>query len=365
LPLLVLNAGPCRPNEVTRMHELSYLQGKTVLITGAAGTIGAALAEKVLPVASAVRCLDHGETELFFLHQKLGAKGPMAPQLGDVRDLDRLRFAMAGVDIVFHTAALKHVGLGEYNPFEVVQTNLQGVNNVIRAALDMDVERVIFTSSDKAVNPTNVMGASKMMGERLVIAANEIRGRKRTRFSAVRFGNVIGSRGSVVPIFASQLLRGEPVTVTHEGMTRYVMTIAEAAELVVEAGSRMLGGEVLVTKMRALTVTDLAHAMATVLGRETFDVVKTGPRAGEKLYEELISADERSRTVDSDRLLVILPADENVTTLPALRARYASAPAVSKDWNSSHDVLMSKDEIVEYLRRNRILELYQRPGALL
>src|SRR5207342_2839665 len=138
-----------------------------------------------------------------------------------------------------------------YNPFEVVQTNLQGVNNVIRAALDADVDRVIFTASDKAVNPTNVMGASKMMGERLVIAANEIKGGKRTRFSAVRFGNVIGSRGSVVPIFAGQLLRGEPVTLTHDQMTRYIMSIEHAVELVLDAGDRMLGGEVFVTKMRA------------------------------------------------------------------------------------------------------------------
>src|SRR5262249_57357283 len=114
-------------------------------------------------IAKAVRCLDHAETELFFLHQRMHPRGRMAPQLGDIRDLDRLRFALNGVDVVFHTAALKHVGIGEYNPFEVVQTNLQGLNNVIRASLDANVERLIFTSSDKAVNPTNVMGASKMM----------------------------------------------------------------------------------------------------------------------------------------------------------------------------------------------------------
>ena len=306
------------------MVDLSYVKGKTVLITGAAGTIGSAIAEKLLPVAKGVRCLDHAETELFFLHQRLASKGPMAPQLGDIRDLDRLRFAMAGVDVVFHTAALKHVGLGEYNPFEVVQTNLQGVNNVIRAALDADVDRVIFTSSDKAVNPTNVMGASKMMGERLVIAANEIRGRNRTRFAAVRFGNVIGSRGSVVPIFAGQLLRGEPITITDDQMSRYVMTIDDAAELVLEAGQRMIGGEVFVTKMRALRVTDLAAAMGAALGNAKFDVVRTGLRPGEKLYEELVSADEAPRTVDLERLLVVLPADEDPKTSADLRRFYAN-----------------------------------------
>jgi FlaA1/EpsC-like NDP-sugar epimerase len=347
------------------MVDLSYVRGKTVLITGAAGTIGSALAEKLLPVAKAVRCLDHAETELFFLHQRLQGKGPMAPQLGDIRDLDRLRFAMAGVDVVFHAAALKHVGLGEYNPFEVVQTNLQGVNNVIRAALDADVDRVIFTSSDKAVNPTNVMGASKMMGERLVIAANEIRGKKRTRFSAVRFGNVVGSRGSVVPIFAGQLLRNEPITITHEGMTRYVMTIDDAAELVLEAGERMIGGEVFVTKMRALKVTDLAAAMATALGKDKFDVVKTGLRPGEKLYEELISAEETPRTVDLERLLVVVPADEADSTAIDLRRAYEGKKTVTKEWNSAKDTLLSKDEILQYLETHGVLEPFRVPGALL
>lgn len=347
------------------MVDLSYVRGKTVLVTGAAGTIGSALTEHLLPIVKAVRCLDHAETELFFLHQRLAGRGPMAPQLGDIRDLDRLRFAMAGVDIVFHTAALKHVGLGEYNPFEVVQTNLQGVNNIIRSALDADVERVIFTSSDKAVNPTNVMGASKMMGERLVIAANEIRGHKRTRFAAVRFGNVVGSRGSVVPIFAGQLLRGEPVTVTHDQMSRYVMTIDDAATLVLEAGQRMIGGEVFVTKMRALRVTDLAAAMATALGKATFDIVKTGLRPGEKLYEELISSDEAPRTVDLERLLVILPPDENATTTPELRQSYEGNRGVTKHWNSSNDTMMTQAEILAYLEEHGVLDAYRRPGALL
>lgn len=348
------------------MVDLSYVQDKTVLITGAAGTIGSALAAKLAPVAKAVRCFDHAETELFFLHQRVASMGRLAPQLGDIRDLDRLRFAMAGVDVVFHAAALKHVGLGEYNPFEVVQTNLQGVNNVIRAALDADVDRVIFTSSDKAVNPTNVMGASKMMGERLVIAANEIRGGKRTKFSAVRFGNVIGSRGSVVPIFAGQILRGEPITLTHDGMTRYIMSIDDAAELVLDGGHRMLGGEVFVTKMRALRVVDLAAAMAEALGRRSFDIVKTGMRAGEKLYEELISADEAARTVDVDRMLVVLPAeDTNDSTAAELRAHYAGRSAVTQEWNSSRDVLMTKDEIARYLADQKILEPFLVPGGTL
>ena len=338
------------------MVDFDFIRGRTVLVTGAAGTIGSALAERLLPLAKTVRCLDHAETELFFLHRRLQRRGQMAPQLGDVRDLDRLRFAMSGVDIVFHTAALKHVELGEYNPFEVVQTNLQGLNNVVRASLDANVERVVFTSSDKAVNPTNVMGASKLMGERLVIAANQIRGQRRTRFAAVRFGNVIGSRGSVVPIFAGQLLRREPLTITHDVMTRYIMTISEAALLVLEAAALMRGGEVFVTKMRAIRVVDLADAMAQLMSEGQYDKVTTGLRAGEKLYEELISSDEIERTLELERLLVVLPMDGTAAETGELRVAYRDGAPVEREWNSSKDALMTRTEIVTYLQTQRILD---------
>jgi FlaA1/EpsC-like NDP-sugar epimerase len=337
------------------MFDPDYVDNRVVLVTGAAGTIGSALVERLLPKAKAVRAFDHSETDLFFLHQRLASKGRLAPQLGDIRDLDRLRFAMSGVDVVFHTAALKHVGLGEYNPFEVVQTNLQGLNNVIRASLDADVERMVFTSSDKAVNPTNVMGASKMMGERLVTAANEIRGMRRTRFASVRFGNVIGSRGSVVPIFAQQILRGEPLTLTDDGMTRYVMTIAEAAQLVVESGARMRGGEVFVTKMRALRVLDLAHAMGRLMVGRVPEVRRIGIRPGEKLYEELISDDEYERTVDVDRLLVVLPAPDSSFSGAPTKEAYPDAKPVDREWNSSKDVLLSVEQISAFLTEHDVL----------
>jgi FlaA1/EpsC-like NDP-sugar epimerase len=342
------------------MNSWEYLKGKVVLVTGAAGTIGGALCEQLTPIAKALRCLDHSENDLFFLHQKLPR---CAPFLGDVRDLDRLRFALNGVDVVFHTAALKHVGLGEYNPFEVVQTNLQGLNNVIRSALDANVERVVFTSSDKAVNPTNVMGASKMMGERLIAAANEIRGTHRTRFASVRFGNVIGSRGSVVPIFARQILRGETITLTDEGMTRYVMTIPEAARLVLEAGSLMRGGEVFVTKMRALKVVDLAHAMAARLSTRPPKLETIGARQGEKLFEELISIDEMSRAIELERLLVVLSPNAGQYD-GGTREVFASGKNVTREWHSGKDSLMSREEISKYLEAEGILAPYLETGAL-
>lgn len=348
------------------MSQLDFIDNKVVLVTGAAGTIGSALCERLGPRVRALRCLDHSENELFFLNQRLRAAGaPIAPFLGDVRDMDRLRFAMSGVEVVFHTAALKHVGLGEYNPFEIVQTNLVGLNNVIRASLEANVERVVFTSSDKAVNPTNVMGASKMMGERLVAAANEIRGGNRTRFGAVRFGNVIGSRGSVVPIFAGQMLRGEPVTLTDAGMTRYVMTVDEAASLVIEAGSQLRGGEVFVTKMRALRVIDLAHAMWTVSkgeGELRFDFI--GARPGEKLFEELISTDEMSRTLELERLLVVLSPNAGVYGGATAQSMPDARP-VGREWHSGKDELMNRADIVTYLRTHAVLAPFLKSGGLL
>ncbi|MBA3768251.1 MAG: SDR family NAD(P)-dependent oxidoreductase, partial [Acidobacteria bacterium] len=289
-----------------------YLRDKTVLVTGAAGSIGVALVEAILEAgAVAVRAFDSAESDLYELKEKFRGL-PLAPLLGSIRELERLRFAFDGVDIVFHAAALKHVGLGEYNPFEVVQTNLVGLNNVIRAALEANVERVIFTSSDKAVNPTNVMGASKMMGERLITAANEIRGLRRTLFSSVRFGNVIGSSGSVVPTFVEQIRKEKRMLLTHPEMTRYVMSGRQATELVLEAGSLMRGGEVFVAKMRAVRIADLAKIMAEEFGPgEDVSIVHSGIRPGEKLYEELISEDELARTLETEHLLVVLPPPES------------------------------------------------------
>lgn len=309
--------------------------------------------------AGSVRAFDHGESELFFLYERVRSDLRVSPLVGDIRDLERLRMAMSGAEVVFHAAALKHVELGEYNPFEVVETNLRGLDNVIRSALDANVERVIFTSSDKAVNPTNVMGASKMMGERLVTAANDIRGNRRTLFAAVRFGNVLGSRGSVIPIFAEAAIRGEPLRLTHPDMTRYVMTVPEAGQLVIEAGGMAQGGEVFVAKMRAVRVADLARVVAEELARGRIsDIVHTRPRMGEKLYEELIAADEIPRAQETDRILVIMPQRDS--TLAAESPRVSSYPvpfrAVRHQWHSGHDVCMSVEELRAYLRAEKVLD---------
>ncbi len=340
-------------------EAFSSVKDKTVLVTGAAGTIGSALVEELANAgARGVRALDHGESELFYVFERL-RQYKVSPLLGDIRDLERLRLAMSGVDIVFHTAALKHVELGEYNPFEVVETNLRGLDNVIRAALDSGVEKVIFTSSDKAVNPTNVMGASKMMGERLIIAANDIRGNRRTRFAAVRFGNVLGSRGSVIPIFAEAAIRGLPLRLTHPEMTRYVMTVPEAARLVIEAGTLAQGGEVFVTKMRAVRIADLAHVVATELARgRVSDIVHTSPRLGEKLYEELLAFDEIGRAYETERMLVVLTQRESSLAVeaPATDAYGVPLKPVEREWHSGKETCLDVDTLRAYVRSEGILD---------
>ena len=186
-------------------------------------------------------------------------------QLGDVRDRDKLVQAMRGIDIVLHTAALKHVILCEQSPRDAVQTNIQGVQNLIDAATVNQVERVLFTSSDKAVNPTNVMGTSKLMGERLMTAANAHRRAGGPIFASTRFGNVLGSRGSVIPLFMRQISRGGPVTLTDPEMTRFIMTLREAVHLVMESTFLARGGEVFVTKMPIARIQDLAKVMVKTL----------------------------------------------------------------------------------------------------
>jgi FlaA1/EpsC-like NDP-sugar epimerase len=336
---------------------------KTILITGAAGSVGQELVRQLLALEPAeIRAVDNNETELFLLREAYGTDGRLTAYLGDVRDGRKLENLCPGVDLIFHVAAYKHVTLSEYNPFDVVQTNILGVKNVIQAALAHKVPRVIFTSSDKAVNPTNVMGTSKLMGERLMTAANIVNPNGRQVFSSVRFGNVIGSRGSVVPIFAEQIRRGQPVTVTDVHMTRFFMTLQEAARLVLEAAVLACGGEVLVTKMPVMRILDLAQAMiellAPVYGYDPDDlgIRFIGARSGEKLYEELMSQEETGRAVELERMFVILPAMRNFYQKIDYSYPGEVFPrAVPRAYVSSREKPLSVEQIKHYLRENEVL----------
>ncbi len=340
----------------------NWLKGKSVLITGVSGTVGSGLLREVLHARpKVVRAMDYHEHGLFQLQQQFGDSEDLRWLLGDIRDEHRLRRAMEGVDVVFHTAALKHVSIGEYNPFEIVQTNLVGLQNVIQAALENNIERVIFTSSDKAVNPTNAMGASKLMGERLVAAANEMRGTAQTRFASVRFGNVLGSNGSVVDVFSKQIARGGPVTITDDRMTRFVMGLENSIRLVLHAANLAVGGEVFVLKMPALRIADLAAVMirrlAPQFGRtpESIEVVRIGSKLGEKLYEELLTDAEMPRSYENEELIVYLGERAEIKAADE-REYLRDMRPVTDLYHSGHLPLLTVEQIEKFLEMSELLE---------
>jgi FlaA1/EpsC-like NDP-sugar epimerase len=352
------------------MHT-TWLTGKSVLITGASGTVAGGLLRTVLEGRpKVVRALDSHEHGLFSLRQRLGDRNDVRWLLGDIRDLDRLRRALEGIDVVFHCAALKHVTLGEYNPFEIVQTNLLGLQNLIQAALDNGVDRVIFTSSDKAVNPTNTMGASKLMGERLIAAANEMSGSAGTRFASVRFGNILGSNGSVVDIFREQITRGGPVTLTDRRMTRFVMGLTEAVRLVLEAAGMMAGGEVFVLKMPVVRIADLAEVLIQNLAPwhgydpQAIPIVEIGPQRGEKLFEELMTSAELTGSYENDELIAYLsewPGSEDRRRRPYLQVMRRAQEVYSSDRIAA----MTPGEIEAFLQENQLLPSPAFVGQLL
>jgi UDP-N-acetylglucosamine 4,6-dehydratase len=223
--------------------------------------------------------------------------------IGDVRDLDRLRRAFEGVDIVIHAAALKQVPACEYNPMEAIKTNILGSSNVIDAALDAGVERVVALSTDKAVNPVNLYGATKLAAEKLFIQSNSYAGGRKTRFSCVRYGNVVGSRGSVVPVFLRQRENGE-ITITDDRMTRFWISLEQGVRFVIRCVEHMHGGEVFVPKIPSMAIIDLAKAIAP---EAKVNVI--GIRPGEKLHEVLISEDEARTTVELEDMFVVQPAE--------------------------------------------------------
>lgn len=289
------------------MHELT--RGKRILVTGGTGSIGTEMVRQVLDgEPTTVRVLSRDDTKQFTMQRELGAHPNLRLMIGDVRDADRLYRAMENVDVVFHVAALKHVAACEHNPFEAVETNVRGTQNVINAALERGVERVVVISSDKAAYPISVLGATKLLAERLTTSANWHRGGHRTIFGAVRFGNVIGSRGSVVPLFAEQIARGGPVTLTDPEMTRFMMSLPTAVSLVFQAAARMEGGEVFILKMPSVRMGDLAEVMIERLADERkIHLEILGARPGERLDEVMMTEDEARLAVELPEMFAILP----------------------------------------------------------
>ena len=351
-----LHMNPLKNTNI-REGNMNPWQGKRVLITGVCGTVGSELLRQVVERgAYEVIGIDNNETELFFLDETYRTATNVHLYLGDLRDRDKLMRKMQGVDIVLHAAALKHVILCERTPRDAVQTNILGTQNVIDAAVANGVERVIFTSSDKAVNPTNVMGTTKLMGERLMTAANAHRRGNGPVFASTRFGNVLGSRGSVIPLFKKQIEQGGPVTLTDPEMTRFIMTIEEAAGLVLDSVFMARGGEVFVTKMPVVRIADLAKAMISELGDDSIDIEIIGCKPGEKLYEELMNDEETRRTIELPRYFVILPAFKCVYESIEYRYPDMGEVGIEVPYNSSTQPAMSIDELRSYLRQHRLIE---------
>lgn len=280
------------------------LSDKVVLVTGGTGSFGKKFVEILLMNYKPEKIIIYSRDEL--KQHEMRASGYDHPSLryfiGDVRDLERMRRALNGVDIVVHAAALKQVPACEYNPMEAIKTNILGSSNVIEAALDVGVRRVMALSTDKAVNPINLYGATKLSAEKLFIQSNAYAGKGETRFSCVRYGNVVGSRGSVVPVFIQQRLKNK-LTVTDERMTRFWISLDQGVRFVISCIEQMYGGEVFVPKIPSMKVIDLAHAIAP-----NAEIEVIGIRPGEKLHEVLISEDEARTTVELDDMFVVQPA---------------------------------------------------------
>lgn len=344
-------------------NRMEQWQGKRVLITGVCGTVGLEILRQLLEYRPAELIgLDNNESALFFLSEKYREHPEIRLYLGDVRDRDKLYRKMKGVDVVFHTAALKHVVLCEKSPRDAIQTNVLGIQNVIDAALANDVQRVLFTSSDKAVNPTNVMGTSKLMGERLITAATALLHGEKPIFTSTRFGNVLGSHGSVIPLFKHQIATGGPVTLTDPGMTRFIMTLEEAVRLVMDSVFLALGGEVFVTKMRVVRIADLAQVMIEELSirynynPEDIKIQIVGVKPGEKMYEELLNEEEVRRTLELEQYFVVIPAFKSVYNSVDYVYPDLIRDTIGRPYNSKNVSPLDKEALRLYLHNHNLLE---------
>jgi UDP-N-acetylglucosamine 4,6-dehydratase/5-epimerase len=279
---------------------------KVILVTGGTGSFGKKFIDVMLKEYHPAKIIVYSRDEL--KQHEMRVAGFNHPSLryfiGDVRDLQRLERAFQGVDIVVHAAALKQVPACEYNPMEAIKTNILGSSNVVDAALNSGVKQVLALSTDKAVNPVNLYGATKLAAEKLIVQSNAYAGGRSVRFSCVRYGNVVGSRGSVVPIFIKQRLNGGKVTITDDRMTRFWISLEQGVRFVIRCIEQMHGGEVFVPKIPSMTLLDLAQAVAP--GAEV-DII--GIRPGEKLHEVLISEDEARTTVELSDMYVVQPAE--------------------------------------------------------
>lgn len=319
---------------------------KRILVTGACGSIGDALVSELLSKNNKVCVLDNSEDKLFQLNGKY-KKTPLGENLrvfvGDVRDKKRMCQAMDNVQEVYHCAALKHVELSEYNPFEALNTNVIGTNNVIEAAIEKGVQKLLITSSDKAVNPSSTMGASKLLAEKLAISANNYTGENDIRIGCVRFGNVWNTNGSVGRIFKSQVLNNQDITLTNPKMSRFFISIQGAIDLCINSCESLVGGETFVSNMGTVKIGEIANAFKKY--NESIEIREIGFKPGEKLYEELFTEVESERTYVYNNMYVILPdsLDKNTTRYKNLVEKYVVGNPVKEALRSDSQFAKEMD----------------------
>jgi len=333
-----------------KASKKELFKDKVIMVTGGTGSIGSEIVRKLLayPVRQ-VRIYSRDEFKQYSLQQEFKDQplGRVSFLLGDIRDRDRLHMAMEGVNIVFNAAAMKHVPLCEYNPFEAVKTNVMGTQNMVDVCRASNVDKFVHVSTDKAAFPANVMGATKLLAEKISVAAEHYKGSHCTVFSAVRFGNVFGSRGSVAPLFYRQISAGGPVTLTDHKMTRFMMRISEAAELVIKAAEIAQGGEIFILKMPVMRIEDLAKAMISYLAPKydyspaDIKVEVTGKRSGEKLYELLMTEDEADNVYENAKMFCLC----NQPLPNFVKSRV-------KNYRSDNAPLMGRAEIARFLEQS-------------
>ena len=322
---------------------MSQLDGASVLITGGTGSLGKSLVSYLLNETKVRRIAIFSRDELKQHDLRIHFKDDPRLRwfLGDIRDLERLKRALHGVDFVIHTAALKQVDTGEYNPMEFIKTNVLGSQNVIDASIDAGVKRVIALSTDKASSPINLYGATKLTADKLFVAANNYSHAYGTAFSVVRYGNVMGSRGSVIPFFKNLAEQGKRLPITDLRMTRFWISIEDAVKFVIESLEMMTGGELYVPKIPSMKIIDLAHAVSADSKLE-----EIGMRPGEKLHEEMISADDSRRTIILENRFVVTPVvAEWGYTAPAGQ----TMPEGQAYRSDSNDMWMSASDIKKFI----------------
>ncbi len=334
---------------------LKSLSKSSILITGATGSFGKNFLKHLLTLKQRPKRIvifSRDELKQFEMMQEYPEKKYKMLRyfIGDIRDLYRLNRALQGIDIVVHAAALKQVPTAEYNPFEVIKTNVIGAQNLVEACLNSNVKKVIALSTDKAVAPINLYGATKLCSDKLIIAANNIIGKRNISFSVVRYGNVMGSRGSVIPKFKEQAQKREQITITDPNMTRFNITMNESIEMVKWSILNCIGGEVVVPKIPSIKIVDLAKAISL-----NSEIKYVGIRPGEKIHEDLITKAESPHTIDIKKYFIILP--QNNSKLENYYYKKYKAKKVKKDFyynSGTNSVFLNKNQIRKILKHSNI-----------